>query len=438
MKTNLILLLKVVFACVLKQLSAMDSISHVSEQLLHAGDADVKVVELEAAKKVLATQRNFENRTASIGGKAQSVGQYKAADLQHNVARVAFAVARDTYARAERLSRQTVESIEAIIRQAEKEAFELKAEKRRRIMMAFLSASKNNEKKAWKYGLRDEYLQHLQALEAIVQQGEDSEVFQDLVKNFQAQRNWFIEALEKIHSPTDKSYFLLFQKAQALRNVLISFDRVANMLDQRVNEAGFMVQDIDKARVMALYDIQALVTDKAQPDGIAEAAFLSTRECGIVVDGLFSKLAARKQVDDLITQKNELAQELLARDEQLRLSYALAQQEKQALSATVVEVQTQLKESSSEQLPRASVVPLIESLNKENAHLQIIILDQKHTIEQGGASALATPLSVTNTPLKPLAVRPVPVAEQKSTLTVQEQQTKAALENELKQKMMRG
>lgn len=440
MRTNLYVLLAIVFVCWLQQLSAMASVGQVSEQLLHAGDPEIKAVVREAKKKVAAVRDTMEWRAAAFGdGRHLRIGSgapenYTGIDVRHNTAKAAFAVARDTYARTERLSRKAVEAIEGIIRQAEKEAFELKAEKRRRIMLAFLSASKNSEKQAWKYGLRDEYLQHLQALEAIVKHGEEADTYQDLVKNFETQRGWFVAALEKIQSPTDKHYFLLFQKAQALRNVLISFDRVANMLDQRVNEAGFTVQDIDKARVLALYDIQALVTDKVQPDGIAEAAFLSTRECGIVVEGLFNKLAARKQIDDLMAQKKGLAQELLARDEQLRLSCESAQQEKQASSTAMQEGQ---KNGSSESLDRSTIVPLVETLNKENASLQLIVLDQQRTIAQSNASA---PLAVTNTLPQPLSVAPVSTLEQKPPSTVQEheQQARVALENELKQKMMRG
>lgn len=413
MKTNLKLLIKILLACALQQLTAATAVREVSIALLDAGRAEAQIIEQKTQEDVLAAQEQMTQKTVRAeqgqSGKFINMAEtVSTGDVQHTIAKAAFGVARDTYAYAERLRRRTMEAIDGLIKRAEKEAFEIKAQKRRQIMDAFLIASKNNEKKAWKHGLRDEYLRHLQTLENIVKQGEAAADLDAMLEHFKTQRAWFVESLDVISSPTDRKYFPLFQKAQALRNILISFDRVTNMLDERVHQAGLTIQDIDKARVLALYDIQALVTDKVQPDGIAEAAFLSTRECALVVDGLFTKLAARKRIDDLTNQ-------VAARDEQLQA----AEQEQQVLKEQVKQAEGQVAQAVEQ---KTALIPLIEGLNKENANLQLIVLDQKE---------LATYKKQVQGPM-------VPEQKEAGAVQAQEQVTRTILEKELTEKKARG
>lgn len=421
MKTNIKILLSVILVCALKQVSAANAIEAISKQLLTAGDKAVQRTMREVVEEATSLQQSANDEVVNLGhNKAERLQHQRRETCYHemmaqkNTIKASLALAQDTYVQAERLRRKTVAAIEKMIERADKEALKIRTDKRRKIMAAFLAESQHNERIAWKTGLQNEYFEQLQALEEIVRQGEAEEEYQDFAENFAVQRKWFEAKLEEIKSPADRGYFLLFNKVQALRNIMISFERVAQMLDERIKHANIDVQDIDKARVLALYDIQALVSDKKKPTDVVDEGYLSKRECLLVVDGLFNKLAARHRIDSLMAQKNTMKYELITQQKRQLLLDELAAREQQELSSVVdnarnsAVVPVAVADASS--VPQDTVVAAVEKVNRENADLQITVLEKQNTIARLGAV-------------------PADVAEQ---------QARAALENELQQRMARG
>ncbi|MBM3893503.1 hypothetical protein FJ365_03850 [Candidatus Dependentiae bacterium] len=480
MKTNIKLLLNVVLLGVVIEGSATNSVEKTSRQLFTAGDQDaqqaMRKVVYEAATLHQSTDgevTELVNRKVKQLKLQQREKGYDEILAQKNNLKASLALAQDTYIKTERLRRKTVVAIEKMIERADKEALKIKAAKRRKIMGAFLAASQRSERLAWKIGLQHEYLEHLQALEDIVQQGESAEEYQDLAGKFEGQRHWFDTALKEIHSPSDKGYFLLFSKVQVLKNIMISFDRVAHLLDNRIKLANIVVQDIDKARVLALYDIQALVADKKHASGIAHEGYLTKRECGLVVEGIFNKLAARHRIDSLMAQLNTMQHELLAQQNRHLLLNELAERERQELSTVIGRLRTNntpdsapeagasvvrrepevLSENTMDEqegeaegatseeageevsteepadaapmlkpevtppagIPKETVVAALEKANKENAQLEVIVREKQQA-----------PMPST-----------LPSGSTRSAVETAEKQARLQLENELQQKTVR-
>lgn len=461
MKTNIKLLLKVVLACVPQLLVAAGAVSEVSQQLLRAGAKAVQSTMDKARVEAGALQRSIDEEMLALDHKREALKQeehaaikHRKIALRHDGIKTSLALAQDTYIQAEKLRRNTVIAIEKIIQQAEQEALKIKAEQRRKIMARFLVASKNNEKKAWKLGLRAEFLEHMRALEDIVQQGESEQEYQDFAASFAKQRAWFTGALEAIKSPSDQAYFALFHKVEVLKNMIISFNEVAAMLDQRISEANMVVVDIDKARVLALYDIQVLVADKKQPGGIADEAYLSKRECGLVVDGIFNKLAARHRIDTLMAQKATMQAELLSQQNRVQLLDELANREQQEFALAAARVRNErLQEAQQKALEsnarlHNTVLVAIETANKENAELQLKMLEDKSANARLNDSSRINKLTATST-----VPQPVPAQLQTAQVAssgkgevvvvplsaeMAERQTRVVLEGELQQRMTHG
>ncbi len=447
MKTNLKIVLKVVFVCALKQLAATDSLDKVSKQLLQAGSIEANHALHEMREEATMLQQQAAEdiaRLVDVPQKKQcnskrTPTQHRAVREQDGDAKRALAAAEDIIHQRERLKKRTVQAISNIILRAEKEALGVRAEKRQAIMTEFFAASNNRKKMYWKYGLRDEYLNNLKELEAIVRQGESATEYQGLMASFSRQRTWFLATLEMIRKTTDKNYFLVFQKAQVLKHIITSFNSVAHMLTERLNQAGLAVDDMDKARLLALYDIQALISDKNQSDSIAQASSLSIRECGLVVDGLVNKIAAKKRIDDLMIEKKTMAQEVVVRNDMAQLSRDLAQREQAELSVAIGQARQEAAQaavsvaSDTALIPQNAVVAAVEKANKENAQLQVIVLGQEATIMRMKANSLAT----TKTAQQPLFVPAHPVSDVK-TVEERERQARVVLESELQQKIIHG
>ncbi len=481
MKTNIKLLLNVVLLGVLGQICATDSAEKAGRKLFTAGDKDVQQAMRKAADEAAALEEVTDGEIAQLGKrkikqlkKQQHEKRYQEVITQENSLKESLALARDTYIQAERLRRKTVIAIEKMIERADKEALKIKVAKRRKIMRSFLAASHRTERLAWKMGLQDEYLEHLQFLEDIVRQGESEKEYQELAEKFQRQREWFDAQLKKMQSPSDKGYFLLFSKVQVLKNIMASFEHVARMLDNRIKQAGIVVQDIDKARVLALYDIQALVTDKKDASGIAHQGYLNKRERGLVVQGIFNKLAARHRIDSLTVKINTMQHELLAQQNRHLLLDELAERERKELSsvmdrlrskdadhkaseggvvvvtpelemlpeytidgqegevevspseepkveaaveeaAVVASVAEPAVSSSSTNIPKETVVAALEKVNKESAQLEVIVREKEQA------------------PIMPVS----PSGDVRVAVEKAEKQARLELEIELQQKMVR-
>jgi hypothetical protein len=479
MKTNIKLLLSVVLLGALSLVSAADGVETVSQQLLTAGDKAVQQAMRNVAKEAATLRQSTDGEVAKLGQrktkqlKQQREVLYCEMIAQKNSLKASLALAQDTYVQTERLRRKTVVAIEKMIEQADKEALKIKTAQRRKIMAAFLAESQCNERMAWKTGLHNEYLEQLQSLEEVVRQGEPNEEYQSFAASFENQRQWFEDQLEQINSSSDKGYFLLFSKVQVLKNIMTSFERVAQMLDERIEQASMVVQDIDKARVLALYDIQALVADKKQPAGVMNEGCLSKRECGLVVEGIFNKLAARDRIDSLMAQANTMQHELLAQQNRQALLNELAEREQQELAAGMERMRnnasaadaatdpdafsaampdfapedsTDLMPASESDIvsppaaiPQEIVVAAVEKVNKENAQLEVTAREEHHAIARQRVSPVANSLAVTSTPPQSLAIKPVlPQPGVPSLADSAEKQARGILESELKQKVARG
>ncbi|NDD55458.1 hypothetical protein EBZ39_16610 [bacterium] len=266
-----------------------------------------------------------------------------------------------------------MEAMDDIIDQAQQEALAVQAESRRQILEDFLEASEQREKEAWKEGLRAEFVEALKQVKDIVRQGEDAAHAPVILEHIKKQRAWFLSTLDRIQTSSDQRYFVLFQRLQALKNMVQSTRDVGRRLIKKAAERSIDLSDMHKIRLMALYDVQSVVSHKKRVDGVAVATFLTGRECDIIAESLSSKLLALQR----------------------------------GLEAKKAK---QLEEQRVEQAAFAKLVPVLEGMNKENAQLQMIILDQNQTLERLKSTQPPTALAVTPTPPVPSAL-PVPAVQ---------------------------
>ena len=90
-----------------------------------------------------------------------------------------------------------------------------------------------------------------------------------------------------------------------------------------------------KPRLLALYEVQALVMQKKEGDDLIASIFLTERECELIAENLCNKLFAREQKEAAAAVQKDMAE----KKAQLAAVQILAEKQQAALKQTVVAVQ---------------------------------------------------------------------------------------------------
>jgi len=421
MEKNLRLLL-VVFILQSVDLGAREG-DDIATKMLHAGKQEAAQVLKEGRREARRVRRQLveEEHEAkeAVKQRQEQLTQEALAEAQKildEAQEEGLGVVQASYAQIERLKRHAMEAMDDIIDQAQQEALAVQAESRRQILEDFLEASEQREKEAWKEGLRAEFVEALKQVKDIVRQGEDAAHAPVILEHIKKQRAWFLSTLDRIQTSSDQRYFVLFQRLQALKNMVQSTRDVGRRLIKKAAERSIDLSDMHKIRLMALYDVQSVVSHKKRVDGVAVATFLTGRECDIIAESLSSKLLAlqrgleAKKANDQLRTHQEMLQNSLnvAKREQEQIKQSMERMRTEALAqgkAMADEVAKRV-----EQAAFAKLVPVLEGMNKENAQLQMIILDQNQTLERLKSTQPPTALAVTPTPPVPSAL-PVPAVQ---------------------------
>lgn len=377
---------------VLQPLCVVASVKKLVKQMRIAGHKKAqKVVEQSKAEAAVLLDNLVEDehflredvkkQDAALTTKALK----KTEEILSDAHEQALDFARNAYEHVERLKQRTAEAVDVLIQQAEREAFKIKAERRKKIMREFLHESALREKDAWKNGLREEFLANLVVLEGIVKDGEATEEIPHFIETFRKQRSWFLATLDKVKRPSDQQYFLLYQKSRVLNNIVQAYKKVSVQLINLINQHGIKTTDMAKPKLLVLYDVQAMIMRKKESADHASATFLTERECGILAESLCNKLFAKEQKETLIVA-------VAAKDALLEASDDLARREQAGLREAVIKAQhlsmQQVSNMTDEIAKKAEegtlhkITPILESLNKDKAALEFVVLEQKDTIDR--------------------------------------------------------
>jgi hypothetical protein len=374
---------------------ASASVNQLVEKMVGAGakDASEVVAKSSAEAELLLKQckesecllrKGVEEQSRALTSKALQKTQELLADAHEE----ALDFARNAYEQVEQLKQSTANAVDIIIQQAEEEALRIKAQKRKKMMHAFLEESALREKNAWKRGLEEEFLANLAIIEAVVKEGEAAEEVPQFVETFKKQRAWFKQTLAGIKRPSDPRYFPLYQKLQAIKNIVQGYQRVSLLLVSKIQQHRIAAPDMKKPRLLALYEVQALVMQKKEGDDLIASIFLTERECELIAENLCNKLFAREQKEAAAAVQKDMAE----KKAQLAAVQILAEKQQAALKQTVVAVQQEAdKQLSSvadkvakqvEEAAFQKLTPILEGLNKQKASLELIVREQKETISR--------------------------------------------------------
>jgi hypothetical protein len=397
MNKNLLLLL-VMLACL--PISLVASVIKLVEQMGDAGKVKAsEVVEKSKAeaslllRELAESERFLREDIKKQGERAVSKVLAKTEELLADAHEEALDFSRNAYEHVERLKQRTAEAVDTLIQQAEEDALKIKAAQRKKIMQEFLDDSALRQKKAWKEGLREEFFANMDTIERIVKEGETAEEVPHFLETFKKQRAWFATTLDGIKRSSDQRYFLLYQKAHALKNIVQAYHKVSEFLIAKIKLHGINAPDMAKPRLLALYDVQARVMKNksmVEAGGQPGPTFLTETDCQIIADILCNKLFAKEQKEAAAVVKKDLA----LRNAQLEITRDLAKKEELELKQAVKNVQQESSKqvsSMADQIAKKvedatlrKMNPIVEGLNKDKAELEIVVREQKSTIERIG------------------------------------------------------
>ncbi len=345
-----------------------EQLTQVGQEQEHALTEAVKHEAVQLEQDVLQETEILDTRTHE---RAQELAQQTQAEIKRALDRAVIRE-RDEVLEAHRISgrlkRQALEKINALVRQAEQEAYRLKKTQRKELLKLMLDEIASGERTAWKTHLYDEFIGNLGKLEAVIRRGEQPDGVAEFERLFKEQRTWFDASLTAVKSPHDAQYFVLFQKNIALRNIVTALKTVEAIFKKRFKATE---DELQKLLVLALYEINARITSKRDDHGVALATQLTEPECEYLVDSMVKQLGPGKKIFDL--------QQVIEQ----------AEKDRKDLQGRISTVQEQVARLQLE----------TREIKDKNAQLQTIILDKEQQLQRQGppAPTASNPFTVSAT-----------------------------------------
>jgi len=412
-------------------------------------DADTPALKQVTATAVQLEEeinRNTAQLKASVDAKAEELKQQAKAESEriferyaHEAERLQASVVEETRA----LRRTAAERILDIATRAEEEALKAKQQARREFLEKKLAGSQSGEDEAWKDQLKAEFASTIDYLKQIIQQGETPTEADDFIKRFDAQATWFDNMLAATQAMTDPGYYQLYQKKEALGNIVDAQKKAEAVLNERYKKSPDD-QDYKKMRLVTLYEINDLAQHKSG-DGVTAVAStnLSQEDIDSVINKVvnpakhtLSAMNVPAPVQKQVSQESDKIVALVEKLEQGKEAVInLVQKTSQDTQQAIASAARQTALDTSRNVTQA-LRPQFEDLSKDQLDLHSIIL----SVDQG-ISALRRMqdtlmyLDVKKTLMtekeptpKSLEVKPMATA---ATMITQEASNRQSLEAEL-------
>lgn len=223
------------------------------------------------------------------------------------------------------LKKQAAQRILELITKAEEEALHAKNKARQALLKEKLETLKTGGTD-WKQELKQSFMQNLDYLRDIINQGESTDEAAAFSASFDEQSQWLDTMLATTKNMTQPGYYQLEQKRAALENIVNAQKNTEAFLQEKIKSEKQVMLDFASLRLIALYDINSVMHQKSG-DGIAALAAteLTKEEAASIASSIINSDKAAQVKQKARDTKNRL---LLAEQEIAQLKAAVQEEQK--------------------------------------------------------------------------------------------------------------
>jgi len=141
--------------------------------------------------------------------------------------------------------------------------------------------------------LSRQFYEDMLFMKNIIIGGELPNEIKDFEKRFTMQNKWFDKTLKKAVSVNDGYYLQLQEKQKKVHDVVIAQRQADKMLFKMANGLAFSSGQLNKARLMALYDLNDSLRNKEEDADDDEEVSLSRNDIEVVIKKVFADISTK-------------------------------------------------------------------------------------------------------------------------------------------------